>query len=213
MSELSDRAHGQVTPFPGGHQGLLTTLAGEQVPVRAYARGPDVAMLVLLLDVGDQLHGEQLEPALLEYASARGMVKVRGQAVLQERDLVRFNAVEDPEVLQRRDYVRVRAPQVVTLTADLVGEPLSTYAVDLSGGGMLLTAAQGLKPGTEVRFCIGLGQEEPPIEGSGRVVRISDDGGLALVFEQISTVERQRLIRFVFECMRAARAKTRGDAR
>jgi hypothetical protein len=213
MSDLSDRAHGQVTPFPGGHQGKLTTLAGEQVPVRAYARGPDVAMLVLLLDVGDQLDGEQLEPALLEYASARGMVKVRGQAVLQERDLVRFNAVGDPEVLQRRDYVRVRAPQVVTLTADLVGEPLSTYAVDLSGGGMLLTAAQGLKPGAQVRFGIDLKDGEAPIEGSGRVVRISDDGELALVFEQISTVERQRLIRFVFECMRAARAKTRGDAR
>jgi PilZ domain len=212
MSELSDRAHGQVTPFPGGHQGKLTTLAGEQVPVRAYARGPDVAMLVLLLDVGDQLDGEQLEPALLEYASARGMVKVRGQAVLQERDLVRFNAVGDPEVLQRRDYVRVRAPQVVTLTADLVGEPLSTYAVDLSGGGMLLTAAQGLKPGAQVRFGIDLNDQEAPIEGSGRVVRISDDGELALVFEQISTIERQRLIRFVFECMRAARAKTRGDA-
>jgi PilZ domain len=213
MSELSDRARGQVTPFPGGLQGKLTTLAGEQVPVRAYARGPDVAMLVLLLDVGDQLDGEQLEPALLEYASARGMVKVRGQAVLQERDLVRFNAVGDPEVLQRRDYVRVRAPQVVTLTADLVGEPLSTYAVDLSGGGMLLTAAKGLKPGAQVRFGIDLNDEQAPIEGSGRVVRISDDGELALVFDQISTIERQRLIRFVFECMRAARAKTRGDAR
>ena len=213
MSERSDRASGQVTPFPGGQQGKLTTPAGEQVPVRAYPRGPDVALLVLLLDVDDQFDGEQLEPALLEYASVRGLVKVRGHAVLQDRDLVRFDAGEDPEVLQRRDYVRVQAPQVVTLNDDEVGEPLSTYTVDLSGGGMLLTAAEGFKPGTQVRFRVALNDHEAPIEGSGRVVRISDDGELALVFEQISTIERQRLIRFVFECMRAARAKTRGDCR
>jgi c-di-GMP-binding flagellar brake protein YcgR len=170
-------------------------------------------MLVLLLDVGDKLDGEQLEPSLLEYVTARGLVTMHGQAVLQERDLVRFNAVADPEVLQRRDYVRVQAPQVVTLGADLAGEPLSTYTVDLSGGGMLLTAVEGLKPGTEVRFRMALGDDEAPIEGAGRVVRVSDDGKLALVFEQISTVERQRLIRFVFGCMREARARTRGEPR
>ena len=213
MSKPRDQSSGQVVAFPGGQQGMLTTSAGEQVPVRAYARGSDLAMLVLLLDVGDMLDGEQLEPALLEYVSARGLVTVHGQAVLQERDLVRFSAVEDPEVLQRRDYVRVEAPQVVTLTTDLAGEPLSTYTVDLSGGGMLLTAVEGLKPGMQVRFRMAVSDGEAPIEGSGRVVRVSDDGELALMFEQISRIERQRLIRFVFECMRAARAKTRGDCR
>jgi hypothetical protein len=211
MSDLDDRELAQVTPFPGGHQGKLTTVTGEQVPVRAYGRGSDVAMLVLLLDVGDQLGPDQPEPAQLEYASARGLVTVRGQAILQERDLVRFSAVEAPEVLQRRDYVRVLAPQAVTLTDDLVGESISTFTEDLSGGGMLLSAAHGLKPGTEVRFRMTLNENEAPVEGVGRVVRTSDNGKLALVFEQISTLERQRLVRFLFECMRADRAKTRGD--
>jgi c-di-GMP-binding flagellar brake protein YcgR len=31
------------------------------------------------------------------------------------------------------------------------------------------------------------------------------------MFDQIAEHDRQRLIRFVFECMRTARARTRGD--
>jgi c-di-GMP-binding flagellar brake protein YcgR len=43
------------------------------------------------------------------------------------------------------------------------------------------------------------------------VVRIREDEKRALVFEQINEHDRERLIRFVFECMRTARARTRGD--
>ena len=40
---------------------------------------------------------------------------------------------------------------------------------------------------------------------------VRDDGKRALVFEALDEEDRQRLIRFVFECMRTARARTRGD--
>jgi len=76
---------------------------------------------------------------------------------------------------------------------------------------MLLSGANHLRIGDVVRFEIRFGDDEPPAEGVGRVVRIDSNGRRALRFEAINEDDRQRLIRFVFELMRAARAKTRGD--
>lgn len=71
---------------------------------------------------------------------------------------------------------------------------------------MLLSGAGGLEPGAKVRFSLNLGGGAAPVEGSARVVRAGDEGRAALVFEQISRDERQRLIHFVFERQRAALA-------
>jgi c-di-GMP-binding flagellar brake protein YcgR len=56
-----------------------------------------------------------------------------------------------------------------------------------------------------------LGDDPTPVEGVARVLRIDPDGKRAVAFEEIDEGDRQRLIRFVFECLRTARAKTRGD--
>ena len=76
---------------------------------------------------------------------------------------------------------------------------------------MLLAGADELEPDQSVRFTMSLGDGHPAVEGEARVVRIHDDGKRALVFHQVDEHDRQRLIRFVFECMRTARARTRGD--
>ncbi len=199
-----------VTPLPGSGQGKLTTPDGEQLPVRTFERGQEV-VLVVLVDVDEHQESDRLESADLEYTSVRGVVRIHGEAVFEDRSLIRFRAHGDPEVMQRRSFVRVHTPQPVTLdSGDAVQRRVHT--IDLSGGGMLLAGADALAPDQTVRFTIALGNEQrPAIEGTARVVRIREDDKRALVFEEIAEHDRQRLIRFVFECMRTARARTRGD--
>jgi c-di-GMP-binding flagellar brake protein YcgR len=135
------------------------------------------------------------------------VVRFEGQAVLQERDLVRFEVSSAPEVTQRREFVRVPALQNVVLNDGDGAVKVDGKAIDLSGGGMLLGGGDRLELDSVVRFRLSLGPGVPDIEGNARVVRADDEGRRALVFEQISHDERQRLIHFVFERQREALAK------
>ena len=191
----------------GGTDGKLTTPVGSHIPVRVYERGGDFLMLVLMLDAADELGDDALEPLVLEYVSARGLVRFRGQAVLQEQDLVRFELSAEPEVTQRREFVRVPSLQDVVLGNEPGRAKLDTKAIDLSGGGMLLSGAGGLELDSTVRFSLDLGAGAREIEGRARVVRADEKGRRALVFEQIAKHDRQRLIRFLFERQREALAK------
>ena len=194
----------------GGKEGKLTTPVGSRIPVRVYERSGDYLMLVLMLDAGDELSQDVVEPLLLEYVSPRGLVRFHGQAVIQERDLVRFDVSAAPEVTQRREFVRVPSAQTVEVAKDYgvaAGDQINVHAIDISGGGMLLSGAEQLPLGTHVRFSLNIGTGSPPIEGNAQVVRAGDEGQRALVFEQISRTDRQRLIHFVFERQRDALAK------
>lgn len=137
---------------------------------------------------------------------------MHGEARLEQRDLIRFSPLEPAEVLQRREFVRIDTPQPVQLT-DAGGTPIATHAVDVSGGGMLLRGLEHLKEGEVLRFSLDLGPDEPELQGRARVVRVDEEGHRGLVFEAISDTERQRLIHFIFDRQRDARAKTRDGAR
>jgi hypothetical protein len=212
MSEFLFQPPSSVRLIPAGHQGKLTAPGHETMPVRVFERGSDVLMLVVLLDADTGVEPERTEPVLLEYSSAQGLVRMHGEARLEQRDLIRFCAAEEPEVLQRREFVRIDAPQPVQLT-DTTGTPIATHAVDISGGGMLLRGLEQLDEGERLRFSLDLGPGEPPLEGRARVVRIDEEGHRGIVFEAISSTERQRLIHFIFDRQRVARAKTRDGAR
>jgi PilZ domain len=202
-------SHDNVTLLPGSGQGTLTTPAGEALPVRTFERGEEVVLVVLVNVEGDR-ESEPVDSADLEYTSRRGLVKLHGEAVFEDRSLIRFRPHGDAEILQRRDFVRVHTPHPVTLESEEEGA-YRAHTVDLSGGGMLLADADTLAVGQTIGFVISVGTDQEPVEGLARVVRIREDGNRALMFEQISEHDRQRLIRFVFECMRNARARTRGD--
>jgi PilZ domain len=190
----------------GGTEGKLTTSVGSHIPVRVFERGADVLMLVLMLDDGEELGQDAVEPVVLEYVSARGLVRFEGQAVVQERDLVRFEVSSQAEVTQRREFVRIPALQDVVVGGG-AGTKIDTKAIDLSGGGMLLSGADRLELDSVVRFRLELGGDAGEIAGRARVVRSDQEGRRALVFEQISQTDRQRLIHFVFERQRQALAK------
>lgn len=204
---MTDALPDNVISLPGDGQGTLTTPDGEQLPVRTFERGRDV-VLVVLTDVDEP--EEPLDAAELEYTSVRGVVRLHGEAVFEDRSLIRFRSRGEAEVEQRRSFVRVHAPQALTLQDGGAGAR-RVHAVDLSGGGMLLSGVETLQIGETVRFAMTLDDRQPPIEGGARVVRVREDGKRGLAFQEIAERDRQRLIRFVFECMRAARARTRGD--
>jgi PilZ domain len=190
----------------GGKEGKLTTSVGSRIPVRVYERGGDYLMLVLMLDAGDELSRDVVEPLLLEYVSPRGLVRFHGRGVVQERDLVRFDVSAAPEVTQRREFVRVPSAHQVEVAKER-GDAIGAHAIDISGGGMLVSGADGLPLGAHVRFSLNLGANSAPIEGHAQVVRAGDEGKRALVFDEISKSDRQRLIHFVFERQREALAK------
>ena len=190
----------------GGTQGKLTTPVGSHIPVRVFERG-DFLMLVLMLDDARDLDDDAVEPLVLEYVSPRGVVRFRGQAVLEQRDLVRFEVSAAPEVTQRREFVRVPSLQDVVLGGEPGSRMIATKAIDLSGGGMLLSRADSLEIDAVVRFTLRLGADAGEIEGRARVVRTDEEGRRALVFEEISKEDRERLIHFVFERQRQALAK------
>jgi PilZ domain len=194
--------------LPGEGPGRLTTADGEELPVRTFKRGQDI-VLVALVDSDAHDEDDHVPSADLEYTSIRGVVRLHGEAVFEDRSLIRFEASGPADVSQRRSFVRVTAPQPVTIDADEARR--LAYTVDLSGGGMLLVGADELRPDDRVDFNMALGPGRLPVHGTARVVRSRDDGKRALVFEEIGEEDRQRLIRFVFECMRDARARTRGD--
>ena len=210
MTRRGEHIPGGVTPHPAGRRGRLTTPDGAQLPVRTFERGPNVA-LVVLVDLPEQTATDRLEPALLEYNSARGVVRLRGEAVFEDRSLIRFEAATEPEVTQRREFVRIHSPRPVVLKAEQEVIDDHAHTIDLSGGGMLVSGADTLAVDDEVRFSMQLGPRELLVAGVARVVRVHDDGQRALSFIEIDEGDRDRLIRYVFECMRTARAKTRGD--
>jgi hypothetical protein len=194
----------------------LRTPSGEQWPVRVAGPEGEDLMLVLLVKPDTAgapehppLKGESPEPLTLEFTSDYGVARFCGEVVLENRDLVRFRIHTAPEVVQRREFVRVRSPQPVVLAVTGTGTIGSAYAVDVSGGGMLLNGAETLMLGDKIRFRLHLDAQSPAIKGRGRVVRVADGGQRALAFEQISQQDRERLIHFIFDRQREARARTR----
>jgi hypothetical protein len=188
----------------GGLEGRLLTAAGEPLPVRVFERGGDELMLVLML--ADD--GERVTPGMtLEYTSARGLVRFRGELERAGRDLVRFHVRSEAEVLQRREFVRVESVQQVVLAGENGELTIDTHALEISGGGMLLSGPQSLELGSKVRFSLHLDPEDAPILGAARVVRAAGAGHRALMFDQITAADRQRLIHYIFERQRAALAR------
>jgi hypothetical protein len=207
MSDAAGLPDNVVRLITGGKEGRLTTPDGDQVPVRVFERG-DQLVLVLMLEAGEDLQAGSSEPVSLEYVSTQGLIRFSGEATLEGRDLVRFTVAADREVVQRREFVRVESVQPVVLAIGLHGEPINTHAIDVSGGGMLVTGPD-LPVDSSVRFSLHLGANLAPIEGRAHVVRNDEQGRRALVFDDISSADRQRLIHFIFECQRAALAKTK----
>ena len=200
MSNLPDNV---VRLIVGGRDGRLTTPLGEQVPVKVFERGEELIVVLMAFPAGEL----DREPLRVEYSSIRGLVRFEGRAKIEGHDTVSFRLDALPDVVQRREFVRVDAAQPVVLISEEDDSVLSGHAIEVSGGGMLLTGPDALGLDATVRFTLNLGDGLDPINGRGRIVRVEGSGRRALMYDEISQGDRQRLIHFIFERQRSALAK------
>jgi c-di-GMP-binding flagellar brake protein YcgR len=179
------------------------------VPAKVLERGPDALVLAVTVRMR-KLTPEQLEKLIIEFSSARGRVRLRGTVVSQDAaspELLTLNAPRSVEVLQEREFVRIRSARPVLVYSAREGVRVQSFTVDVSGGGLLLAGPDTLAVGEELTFQLTLTPGVTPVSGSGRVVRVDAQGRRAVEFESISDLDRRRLVRFIFECQRTERRR------
>jgi PilZ domain len=204
--------------LPALRQDARVTLpGGERCSARVIELAEGEITLVLMLAVRNPLARGTVAEMALEFAAPRGIVRLEGHGELVARDLLRFRLEGAGNVLQRRDYVRVDVvrPMAVALVDDEgeAGEWIDTLTANVSGNGVLAAGPDTLAVGDTVLLRLALVEHEEPIEGDGRVVRIADDGRRAIAIEQLHADGRRRLVRFIFDCERIARQRTRDTER
>jgi hypothetical protein len=143
--------------------------------------------------------------AVIEAPGARGLARVVGTMHRQgdQTDMIRLDFDQGPEVIQRRQFVRIETSTTVVVTRDSGGRD-KTVSVNLSGAGLLLAGPADLAMGETIVLDIDVSLGQPPIHARGRVVRETSDGGKGVRLELIEEGDRERLIHFVFEQQRLA---------
>jgi c-di-GMP-binding flagellar brake protein YcgR len=114
-------------------------------------------------------------------------------------------ATHAPNV-QRRDFVRVDAAMpVVVRDGGPEGPAREALAVNVSGGGLLLTGIGNLQLGDFAWVALDLEDGTPPIEALVTVVRADPSGTRAVRIASISARDEQRIVQFSFARERRAR--------
>jgi hypothetical protein len=200
----------QAVVWPEVHEVISLNLGGGgRVPARVVEHGQD-SILVAITVPTRPLTPTQMADMIIEYTGERGRVRLRGSCVMEDpddNDLVRINAPRSVEVLQEREYVRIRSARPVLVYSSREQQQMQSYTVDVSGGGLLLAGPETLRVGEEVKFRLTLTPGVLPVSGTGHVVRADAQGRLGVVFDEISDLDRRRLVRFIFECQRAERRR------
>jgi hypothetical protein len=142
---------------------------------------------------------------VIEATSARGLARLVGTLRQHDKqpDVVRLVFDQGPEVIQRRQFVRIETTTTVTVTRE-DGSKVRTHTLNLSGAGLLLGGPEDLQMDESVKVDIDVGEGELPIHARGRVVRVTREGHRGVRIEMIEEGDRERLIHFVFERQRRA---------
>ncbi len=112
------------------------------------------------------------------------------------------------EVLQEREYVRIRSARPVLVYGGPNQEQVQSYTVDVSGGGFLLAGPDALKIGEEIQFQLDAdtGRAADQRHRPSRA-RSTGKGVARSSSTSITDLDRRRLVRFIFECQRAERRR------
>ncbi len=207
----------EAVPLPDAGEPVHVAVRGAGwIPAKVLQRGPDALVLAVTVRMR-KLTPEQLEKLIIEFSSARGRVRLRGTVVSQDAaspELLTLSAPRSVEVLQEREFVRIRSARPVLVYSAREGVRVQSFTVDVSGGGLLLAGPDTLGVGEELTFQLTLTPGVTPVSGKGRVVRVDPQGRRAVEFESISDLDRRRLVRFIFECQRTERRRgLEGDDR
>jgi hypothetical protein len=200
----------QAVAIPARSETVTLALAsGEKLPARVITSDPSVLLVGIMLP-RSTLTASELQALVLEFNDVRGRVRLQGATTIQdaqEPDLIRIEGPRSLEVLQEREFVRIRSARPILVYSGNNHLQVQSYTVDVSGGGLLLAGPDTLKIGELVRFRLSTASGEEPIVGTGRVVRTDPQGRRAVAFEEITDLDRRRLVRFIFEIQRAERRR------
>jgi hypothetical protein len=105
----------------------------------------------------------------------------------------------------RRQNVRVRVERPVVAYIGANRTPAHTFTIDISAGGLLVAGLADLQKGEPFEFELTLAPGEPPVTGTGSVVRTDPQGRCAIVFKRITRADERRLDQFIFESLRSER--------
>ena len=191
-------APGQAVQVELGRHGSWTARVEAVMPDR-------IAVAALArLPAGADLAGLSGHVAI---ATAKGILRTRAIVVAADRGgLVELELTEELEVDQRREHVRVAASVPGVLAPRTAAhDPLHTFTLDVSGGGLLVAGAGPAEIGTVVEVTLKL-PERDPLRAEARIARRTDGGHVGLVFHAIAEHEREALVRWIFERQRLERA-------
>jgi hypothetical protein len=176
----------------GGYLSLPTsTLAG--AGLRALAAG---VVCYVVAWAGAVVVWRQI--VMLEIAGARTRTNERIASLEQA-------AASGGQGQWRRQNVRVRAERPVVAYIGAERKPAQTFTMDISAGGLLMAGLADLKQGEPFEFELSLIPDQPPVTGTGSVVRTDPQGRCAITFKQITRADERRLDQFVFEHLRNER--------
>ena len=117
----------------------------------------------------------------------------------------RLEAVTDPELLQRRQAVRVELMLPVHLLSQDRAPGKLLYTRNVSETGLLLAGQVSLGVDEPCWLQLDLpDQSDEPVEVAGRVCRSETDGLLAIELVDLTPAQQKRLVNVVFEQQRAA---------
>ena len=194
-------------------QTVLVRLSGAAaLAARVDVVGPDAASLILLTP---PLRPPAIgQAAGVEVTVDGGILTIAARVTDHDgRSVMRVapdSAVTHAPSIQRRDFVRVDAPVAVMVRdGGPDGPGREARAVNVSGGGVLLTGIGHLTIGDFAWVALDLEDGTPPIEALVTVVREDPDGGRAVRIQSISARDEQRIVRFSFA--RQQRARIMGD--
>ncbi len=112
-------------------------------------------------------------------------------------------------VPHQRANVRVAAQRPVTAYVGAQRTPVQTFTIDISAGGLQVSGLADLQKGEPFEFELTLAPGEPPVKGTGTVVRTDPKGRCAISFTSITREAESRLDHFVFDYLRSERQDQR----
>jgi c-di-GMP-binding flagellar brake protein YcgR len=163
----------------------------------------DAVLIELVVNATEEAVALQQPDAVLEYTTARGLYRRKGHAVFNGGGpgRVTFVGSEEPELVQRRDFVRVSVNMGVSLVVKDYTFPTDFDAINLSANGILLApppaAGLRLEIGMFVWLKIPLYDGKDRIDVRGSVVREAARGSMGVRFDHISESDQERLAHFV----------------
>jgi hypothetical protein len=136
-------------PLPELRQDVVITLPDRRQHRGRVSRvtGEEIVVVLMLIDARRPLTLGDASPMIVEFPAPRGLVRLEGRGVVASHDLVRFHHEGAVDVVQRRDFVRVRVVRPLAIAPlgedGTPGEWVEALTVNVSGNGLLAAGWAG----------------------------------------------------------------------